>query len=207
MTLNTFSSSGISGVRITRDVIDELKQVVVQASTSGLKPGGGSYRGLRDFTVKVERGSNSMEFDSMEELDSVVADFPEWRYPDKISITSACSEGGSSAFGGFVYRRVNLNLSRTGKCNVFVGGDTNRWALTTGALVESLLRQNRGIHRFYRALVVLMLLATLAVTLPMLVGSLWFVVASLLGIAGVALLLAGMPLGKLLDTNVIELCK
>lgn len=207
MTLNTFTSTAVSGVRLTRDSIDEFRRIVDQANVGGTTTAPSGYQGRRVFSVEVKRAHNSMEFDSIDELDAVVTDFPEWRTPDSIKITSEFSDVSTYNRSSLVYRRTVLSMERGGKCNVYVSGDTNRWALTTGSLVESFLRKHRGIQRWYRSLVVIMLLAFLAVTLPVVVGSWWFASIAIPTLIFTVLLMAGMPLGNLLDANSISLRK
>lgn len=212
MTSTTFSNSNVDGVKITRTRVDELLAIMNNAAIQGM-PEGVALNTYR-LNIKLTRNHNELEFDSLEEMDSVLADFPEWRHPTAMDLAvTAFKHGYSSTLNrkpGDILdfaRSMSVRFKSGSPCYVYASGDTTRWGLTTGSLLESQLRKYRGWHRFSRSLLVLTIIAVAAALFPITVNTLWFLPPALFTLSFTLLVMAGMPLGRWFYRNRINLGK
>lgn len=213
MTSTTYSNSKVDGVLITRKRVNELIAIMHGAAYQGV-PEGASLS-LYKISIKLTRAHNELEFDTLEEMDSVLADFPEWRHPASMDLgITAYNHGYLAPLSGQrnssrldFARTMSLRFKANNACHVYASGDTTRWGLTTGSLMESQLRKYRTWRRWSRSLLVLAIVVAAALVSPAVIHTVWFLPPALLTLSFTLLVMSGMPLGRWFYKNKISLGK
>jgi hypothetical protein len=204
MTGTNYSNSKVNGVAISRPRLSQLLHIMQNASRQGMSSD--AKIDYENLIVKLKRRHNELEFDSVEEMDATLKDFPEWHRPDsmEISLTAVNHSYSTRPYKSFA-RSTRLVIKPDDACSVYAGGEASRWGLTTGSLLESQLRTFRGWHRWNRLYALLAVVLISTVWAAFALGTIWFLVPSLFGAILVCLILAGMPLGRWFRVNRISL--